>query len=217
MVIRGHELDLVGAFAVMGLPDGSVRAVTREELNIRLASLDAAAFPTGYDPTGEARGLLADVYACLDWLFDLCSVAMGHGIKRDRRLDNSGVDAASYVGPALAPRQRFFADTLQMTFSSVTPEPIQLMMHAPLLFRALASSANRRVGLDGRDPEGALSEFVSFLASTPLGGVLARDEDAWAPKMPSLVLPIGSLNAAAVAPCQSLAQVAAFADMQGMF
>ncbi len=222
MIIRGHDVDVRDALFFFAMPDGSVKAATRAELQRRL---DAAfARETGIDlgedwDCGVPRGFdeeLADLAHGLDWLFDLCSVAMGHGLKRGPRLEDSGIVGTNYVGAALATHSRFWADTLEVQFATVTGEPAVLFTHSPFLFREFTVSEDRSTSLAGREPEARISAILEDLSDGPLGGILVRDARVWFGKLPRLARTDGLPIRESLVPFRSLAPVVAYADREGL-
>ena len=225
MIIRGHEVDLTDAALCFALPDGSVHAATLKELDAWRSAREAEQFgldlgPEEWNLFGDLPRGFDDDLACLahglDWLFELCSVAMGHGVKRTARLEDSGIVQTNYVGPPLAPFNRFFAECLQIQFSTVTGEPASLFLHVPHLAKEFMQDARRTTTGSGAVPHDAVSLVLENINELLLGQRLADDIAAWIPKLPALLEADGSVREEMLAPCRSLAQVVAYADMEGL-
>lgn len=225
MIIRGHEIDLSDAEFVFALPDGSVHAASRADMERWVDACDAEAFGldldeedwTGFEDLPRMfDDDLADLGHGLERLFELCSVAMGHGVKRNPRIEDSGIVAPHYVGLPLAPSNRFFADCLELQFSTVTSEPATVFIHVPELAKELMFDGRRTITATGADPHEAISVMLENVDDLLLGQLLADQLDSWLPRIPALLDADGAVREQMLAPFRSLAQVVAYADMNGL-
>lgn len=225
MIIRGHEIDLTDAEFFFALPDGSVHASTRADMERWVDARDAEAYGLDLDSDDwdQFKDLprmfaddLADLGNGLERLFELCSVAMGHGVKRNSRIEDTGIVQTNYVGLPLGPRDRFFADCLEVQFSTTTGEPAALFLHAPFLAEEFMQDAHRTRTASGAVPHDAISLILDNVDDLPLGQLLIDDLPVWIPKILALLEDDGTVRAQLIAPYRSLAQVIAFADMEGL-